>query len=117
MFTVKFKCKCVHLISSVTVLRASMAMKGSVLDIEQIALTLMFHLLIQNCIICDLFIPVLPLKVNLVAKHFPKNMQKLFFYLVFSSRPFTNQRTAEEGERYFFNYSLPLPPASQKLRH
>ena len=38
-----------------------------------------------------------------------------FFYLGFLSQPFTNHRTAGEGGGYFFNYSLPLPPASQTL--
>ena len=41
----------------------------------------------------------------------------LFFYLGFLSRPFTNQRTAWEGERHFFNSSQQLPPTSQTLRH
>ena len=29
----------------------------------------------------------------------------------------TNDRTAGEGRGHFFNSSLPLPPASQTLRH
>ena len=43
----------------------------------------------------------------------------LFFFSiwVFHSRIFTNHRTAGEGERHFFNSSLPLQPASQTLRH
>ena len=40
-----------------------------------------------------------------------------FFYLGFLSRTFTIHRTAGEGEGYLFNSSLPLPPASQILRH
>ena len=40
-----------------------------------------------------------------------------FFCLGFLSRPFTNHRTAGEGGGYFFNSSLPLPPALQTLRH
>ena len=40
-----------------------------------------------------------------------------FFYLGFLSRTFTNRRTAEEGRRHFCNSSLPLPPASQTIRH
>ena len=40
-----------------------------------------------------------------------------FFYLSFLSRTFTNHRTAGEGGGHFFNSSLPLPPASQTLRH
>ena len=38
----------------------------------------------------------------------------VFFYLGFLSRTFT---TAGEGGGYFFDSSLPLPPASQTLRH
>ena len=41
----------------------------------------------------------------------------VFFYLGFLPRPFTNHRTAREGGGHFFNSSLPLPPASQTLRH
>ena len=40
-----------------------------------------------------------------------------FFYLGFLSWTFTNHRTAGEGGGHFFNSSLPLPPASQTLRH
>ena len=40
-----------------------------------------------------------------------------FFYLGFLSRPLTNHRTAGEGGGHFINSSLPLPPASQTLRH
>ena len=39
------------------------------------------------------------------------------FYLDFLSRTFTNHRTAGEGGRHLFDSSLPLPPASQTLRH
>ena len=41
----------------------------------------------------------------------------LFFYLGFLSRTFTNHRTAGERGGHLFNSSLPLPPASQTLRH
>ena len=41
----------------------------------------------------------------------------MFFYLGFLSRPFTIHWTAKEGGGHFFNSSLPLPPASQTLRH
>ena len=41
----------------------------------------------------------------------------IFFNLGFLSRLFTNHRTAGEEARYFFNSSLPLPPASQTFRH
>ena len=40
-----------------------------------------------------------------------------FFYLGFLSQPFTNHRTTREGGEHFFNFSLPLSPASQTLRH
>ena len=40
-----------------------------------------------------------------------------FFYLGFLSRTFTIHRTAGKGGGYLFNYSLPLPAASQTLRH
>ena len=46
--------------------------------------------------------------------------QEFFFffsYLDFLSRTFTNHRTAGEGGGHFFNSSLPLPPASQTLKH
>ena len=39
------------------------------------------------------------------------------FYLDFLSRTFTNHRTAGEGGGHLFDSSLPLPPASQTLRH
>ena len=39
------------------------------------------------------------------------------FYLGFLSRTFTIHGTAGEGGGYLFNSSLPLPPASQTLRH
>ena len=46
-------------------------------------------------------------------------IQKRFFFSiqVFLSRTFTNHRTAGEGGGHFLNSSLPLPPASQTLRH
>ena len=40
-----------------------------------------------------------------------------FFYGGFLSRTFTNHRTSGEGGGHFINSSLPLPPASQTLRH
>ena len=40
-----------------------------------------------------------------------------FFYVGFLSRTFTNHRTAGEGGGHFINSSVPLPPASQALRH
>ena len=41
----------------------------------------------------------------------------IFYILYTFSRTFTNHRTAGEGGGHFFNSSLPLPPASQTLRH
>ena len=40
-----------------------------------------------------------------------------FFCLGFLLQTFTNHRTAGEEGKDFFNFSLPLPPASQTLRH
>ena len=40
-----------------------------------------------------------------------------FFYLGFLSQTFTIRRKAGEWGGYFFNSPLPLPPASQTLRH
>ena len=40
-----------------------------------------------------------------------------FCYLGFHSQTFTNYRTARKRGRHFFNSSLPLPPASQTLKH
>ena len=49
----------------------------------------------------------------------PPNKRFFFFflYLGFLSRTFTIHGTAGEGGGYLFNSSLPLPPASQALRH
>ena len=44
-------------------------------------------------------------------------VKNIFFYRGFFSRPFMNHRTAGEAGVDFFNSSLPLPPASQALRH
>ena len=40
-----------------------------------------------------------------------------FFLSVFFSRILTIHRIAREGGDYFFSSFLPLPPASQTLRH
>ena len=40
-----------------------------------------------------------------------------FFNLGFRSWTFTIHRTVGEGGSYFFNFSVPLPPASQTPRH
>ena len=45
------------------------------------------------------------------------NFFVFFFYLGFLSRTFIIHRTAGEGGGYLYNSSLPLPPASQILRH
>ena len=47
----------------------------------------------------------------------PQPRYAFFFYLGFLSQSFTNHRTAGEGGGHFFNSSLPLPHASQTLRH
>ena len=39
------------------------------------------------------------------------------FYLDFLSQTLTNYRTAAAGGGHFFNFSVPLPPTSQALRH
>ena len=44
-------------------------------------------------------------------------VKDFFLYLGFLSQPFTNHRTAGKGGWHFFSSSLPLPPASQTLRH
>ena len=46
------------------------------------------------------------------ANYYEKICSSSFFSIwSFLLQPFTNHRTAEEGVRYFFNSSLPLPPA------
>ena len=54
-------------------------------------------------------------------KFIPHCVSKFFFFFFFFclgvlSRPFMNHRTAGEWGGYFFNSSLPLPPASETLR-
>ena len=41
----------------------------------------------------------------------------IFFFFFFFTGPFTNHTTAGEGRGHFCNSSVPLPPASQTLRH
>ena len=53
----------------------------------------------------------------LAAKSHTRQKKDFFFYLGFLSRSFTIHRTVGEGGGYLFNSSLPLPPASQTLRH
>ena len=50
-----------------------------------------------------------------VAKR--KSLLLFFSYLSFLLRTITIQRTAGEGGGYFYSSSVPLPPASQTLRH
>ena len=56
-------------------------------------------------------------KANFKIKRMMSTKWTFFFYLGFLSRTFTIHRTAGEGGGYFFNSSLPLPAASQALRH
>ena len=46
-----------------------------------------------------------------------KSIKVFFFYLGFLSWTFTIRRTAEEKGGYLFNSPLPLPPASQTVKH
>ena len=55
-----------------------------------------------------------------VKKHLQKMKMEdfdFFFYPSFLSRTFTNHRTAREGGGHYIHSLLPLPPASQVLRH
>ena len=45
------------------------------------------------------------------------HLRCILFYLGFLSRTFTIYRTAGEGGGSFYDSCLPLPPASQTLRH
>ena len=55
---------------------------------------------------------------NLYVVSISKLPHNFFFCVGFLSWTFTNHRTAGEGGGgHFFNSSLPLPPASQTLRH
>ena len=49
--------------------------------------------------------------------HSNNQILSFFNYLVFLPRPLTIHRTAGEVGGHFFNSSLPLPSASQTLRH
>ena len=65
---------------------------------------------------CDCFFS--SVKHRLKFLYFSGNHSTVcFFYLGFLSRTFTVHRTAGEGGGHLFNSSLPLPPASQTLRH
>ena len=48
---------------------------------------------------------------------YPHLEQQIVFSMGFLSPAFTIHRTVGQGGGYFFNSSLPLPPASQTLRH
>ena len=72
-------------------------------------------------ILKDLPLDYLVISETKLDESFSNSQLKLdgyfFFYLGFLSRTFTIHRTAGEGGGYLFNSSLPLPPASQTLRH
>ena len=52
-----------------------------------------------------------------IKRIFIRLLSVFCFYLVFFPLTFTIHRTAEVGEGYHFNSSLPLAPPSQTLRH
>ena len=54
---------------------------------------------------------------NETIGHIPDFFFFFFSIWVFFSRTFTNHSTAGEGRGHFFNFSLPLLPASKTLRH
>ena len=55
---------------------------------------------------------------NAKPSHSIKRDSLIYFFLSgFFSRTFTIHRTVGEGGGYFFNFSLPLPSASQTLRY
>ena len=62
-------------------------------------------------------VPIHLLKAPLVLGIEQKVDFFAFFYLDFLSQIFKNHRSAWEGRGHFFYSSLPLPPASQALRH
>ena len=55
--------------------------------------------------------------LHVVNHNLPYLFSCFFFCLVFLSRIFTIHRTAGEGGGYLLISFLPLPPASQTLRH
>ena len=55
--------------------------------------------------------------LNKMTNYFKEQTFCFFFYLGFPSRTFTNHRTTGEEGGHLFNFSLPLPPAWQTLRH
>ena len=54
--------------------------------------------------------------VKAKKKYYPQTLlEDFFFYLGFLSRTLSIYRTAGEEGGYLFNFSQPLPPASQTL--
>ena len=53
----------------------------------------------------------------LLIQEYSQELFFFYFYVGFLSQTFTNHRAAGEGGGHFINSSLPLPPASQTLRH
>ena len=71
----------------------------------------------QFVLICILDIRIEEL-LQIKLKHVQiKGSLFFFFYVDFLSGTFTNHRTAGEGEGYFINFSLLLPPTSRAPRH
>ena len=64
----------------------------------------------------EIVIKIINLKFVIMLE-FQKKKFFFFLYLGFLSRTFRIHGTAGEGGGYLFNSSLPLPPASQTLRH
>ena len=55
--------------------------------------------------------------LNYLKNSIPISQMIFLFCLGFLSQPLTNQRTVGKGGGHSFNSSLPLPAASQTLRH
>ena len=67
---------------------------------------------------CDLEKPQKNSTLTLVVNFKLCLFSRIFFlFLDFFLRTFTNHWATGEGRGYFFNSSLPLPPASQAFRH
>ena len=76
----------------------------------------------KNCVFCLIQSPLKMMKnafYFILKALFVLKIFKFFFffYLGFLSRTFTIHRTVGERGGYLFNSSLPVPPASQTLRH
>ena len=78
--------------------------------------TVKLHKLPANGKIDD--IPIRPIvsNINTATYQLVKHLSKVLSPLRESEHIFTIHRTAGEGEGYFCNSSLPLPPGSQTLR-